>query len=171
MKRAFDMSSPHDLPARGEPVEIPALGWREALARGRELLAGTGTRYGLSAVHEESLSLNRKSGVYIFRVRGSGDMSKSGGTNVFFDAGTGELKGLAGPGLEPAGPVISRWHYWLHTARVFGLPMQIFVCVMGLVITMLSVTGVYIWWKKRRARKFSASRRSETADAEEVAAE
>jgi len=29
-------------------------------------------------------------------------------------------------------------------AQVFGLPMQIFVCIMGLVITALSVTGVYI---------------------------
>jgi uncharacterized iron-regulated membrane protein len=40
-------------------------------------------------------------------------------------------------------------------ARVFGVPYQIFVFVLGLLITMLSVTGVYIWWKKRRARKFS----------------
>jgi uncharacterized iron-regulated membrane protein len=31
--------------------------------------------------------------------------------------------------------------------------MKIFVCMMGLVITMLSVTGVYIWFKKRRAAK------------------
>jgi uncharacterized iron-regulated membrane protein len=38
-------------------------------------------------------------------------------------------------------------------------------------IVMLSVTGVYIWGKKRRPRKFSATRRRETADAEEVAAE
>ena len=37
-------------------------------------------------------------------------------------------------------------------ADVFGLPYRIFVCVLGLVITMLSVTGVYIWWKKRCAR-------------------
>ena len=37
-------------------------------------------------------------------------------------------------------------------ADVFGLAYRIFVCVLGLVITMLSVTGVYIWWKKRKAR-------------------
>ncbi|MEI8208607.1 MAG: PepSY-associated TM helix domain-containing protein [Methylococcales bacterium] len=39
----------------------------------------------------------------------------------------------------------------LHMERMFGLPMKIFVCVMGLVITLLSVTGVYIWLKKRWA--------------------
>jgi len=47
--------------------------------------------------------------------------------------------------------------------------MQVFVCIMGLVITALSVTGVYIWWKKRRAQKFSKAHRG--AVAAEAAAE
>ena len=44
----------------------------------------------------------------------------------------------------------------LHRALVFGLPYQIFVCALGLVIAMLSVIGVYFWWKmkKRNARRF-----------------
>jgi uncharacterized iron-regulated membrane protein len=46
---------------------------------------------------------------------------------------------------EGAGQIISRWLDWLHMAQVFGLPMQIFVCIMGLVITTLSVTGDTIW--------------------------
>jgi len=41
-------------------------------------------------------------------------------------------------------------------ARVFGRPYQVFVCLLGLVVAMLSVTGVYIWWKKRRGRKLGA---------------
>lgn len=48
---------------------------------------------------------------------------------------------------------ITGWVTMLHMAKVFGLPMKIFVCVMDLVITMLSVTGVYIWWKKHRGAK------------------
>jgi uncharacterized iron-regulated membrane protein len=43
-------------------------------------------------------------------------------------------------------------------ADVFGLPYRIFVCVLGLIITMLSVTGVYIWWKKHKARIHANSR-------------
>jgi uncharacterized iron-regulated membrane protein len=35
--------------------------------------------------------------------------------------------------------------------------MQILVGMTGIVIAMLSVTGVYIWWKKRRVRKLTAS--------------
>lgn len=40
----------------------------------------------------------------------------------------------------------------MHTANVFGLPYKIFVCVVGFVVAMLSVTGICIWRKKRAAR-------------------
>jgi uncharacterized iron-regulated membrane protein len=42
-------------------------------------------------------------------------------------------------------------------ARVFGRAYQVFVGVLGLLVVMLSATGVYIWWKKRKARELSAS--------------
>jgi uncharacterized iron-regulated membrane protein len=35
---------------------------------------------------------------------------------------------------------------------VFGRPYQIFVCLLGVLVAMLSVTGVYIWWKKCQGR-------------------
>jgi len=41
----------------------------------------------------------------------------------------------------------------------FPAPDRIFVCGMGLVVAMLSVTGVYIWWKKRAARLTHVQRR------------
>nr|WP_253203921.1 PepSY-associated TM helix domain-containing protein [Methylosinus sp. KRF6] len=44
-------------------------------------------------------------------------------------------------------------------ARVFDLPYRIFVCILGLVIAMLSGTGVYIWWKKRAAKSAPSGRR------------
>lgn len=110
---------------------------------------------------------------YSYEVRGSRDIferaTKGGSTEVMFDGDTGALIRLSLPG-ERSGNTVESWLYALHMTRVFGLPYQIFVCALGLLITMLSVTGVYIWWKKRRARKFSATRRSETAEAEEVAA-
>jgi len=30
---------------------------------------------------------------------------------------------------------------------------RVFIVAMGLVVAMLSITGVYVWWKKRVARK------------------
>jgi uncharacterized iron-regulated membrane protein len=63
------------------------------------------------------------------------------------------------------------WLICLHITDVFGMPYQIFVCVLGLVIALLSVTGVYIWWKKSRAQKFSKAHRSMATEKEEIAAE
>lgn len=159
MKLAFDMREPMtDMPRLDKPLEAPTLGWREAYGRGRELLAASGAKYGFSIASEQALILDRVHGVYFYMARNSEDWSKGGGTNVAFDANTGELKSLSGPGIDNAGQVVSRWLYWLHMAQVFGLPMQIFVCAMGILIVMLSITGVTIWLRKRRARRLHAQR-------------
>jgi uncharacterized membrane protein len=77
----------------------------------------------------------------------------------------GEMRLLLLPTGQYAGNTVTSWLYALHEANVFGMSYRIFVCVLGLMITMLSVIGVYIWWKKRRARKFSTSRRAKEAEA------
>jgi hypothetical protein len=40
----------------------------------------------------------------------------------------------------------------LHSGRILGLPGRIFVSATGLLVPMLSVTGITIWQKKRLAR-------------------
>ena len=49
---------------------------------------------------------------------------------------------------------VENWLLALHMVNdpVDYLPYRIFVVFVGLIITALSVTGVYIWWKKRKAR-------------------
>jgi uncharacterized iron-regulated membrane protein len=68
------------------------------------------------------------------------------------------------PGSSAATPSPD-WLIALHDANVFGLPYRIFVSALGLVIAMLSVTGVYIWWKKRKARSLSWQRHNSSAAA------
>ena len=46
----------------------------------------------------------------------------------------------------------------IHGRRILGLPGRILIAVLGVAIAVLSVTGVVIWWRKRRAR-ISASLR------------
>ena len=63
------------------------------------------------------------------------------------------------PTGEHSGTTVTSWLNALHDANVaiLGLPYRIFVSVLGLVIVMLSVTGLVVWLKKRQARR--ASRR------------
>jgi len=172
MKTLFGMSEQASkAPARAARLENPALGWREAYARGGALLHAQADRRGLAIEEEQFLSLDRDSGVYTLSARSSGDFTKRGATYIKFDADTGALLEASLPGdpTKRTGDVMTLWLIWLHMAAVFGLPMQIFLCAMGLVITALSVTGVYIWLKKRRARKFSSQLAMRLDESTEIA--
>ena len=79
-------------------------------------------------------------------------------TILTFDGDTGELVQFQIPTGVRSGNTIASWLRALHTARAFGMPYRIFVCALGLVITMLSATGVYIWWKKKSVGRLRKGR-------------
>src|SRR5438067_381714 len=56
------------------------------------------------------------------------DIDAIGGrTDLYFDAGSGELRLLLLPTGQYSGNTVTTWLYHLHTANVFGLPYRIFV--------------------------------------------
>jgi uncharacterized iron-regulated membrane protein len=139
-------------------VEPPAgkdpLSWEEAQATAERLMEEQGRAHGFGVEALDAFYLLREKGLFEYRVRSSRDIGdKRGNTAIHFDAYTGELRYLDLPSGEHSGNTITSWLIVLHMANVFGMPYRIFVCVLGTVIAMLSVTGVYIWWKKRKARQ------------------
>ena len=165
MKTLFDFRSSADY--RIEAREIaksrssnphPSLGWRGALAAGERLMAVEASTRGFVIGEPMLLLYDQKLGLYTYAVetispsrstvRARRSASTAPRRNVDFRAPTG----------EHAGNTVEAWLKALHKAEVFGLPYKIFVCILGLVIAMLSVTGVYIWWKKRKARRFRKTR-------------
>jgi len=89
--------------------------------------------------------LMRIGGVYLYFVKSSRDVEdKVGVTWITFNGDTGALISFDLPTGKHSGYTVTNWLSALHMADVFGLPYRIFVCALGLVITMLSVTGVYI---------------------------
>ncbi len=153
-------------------VKRPALGWRRAQTIAETLMADEANLRGFQIMGPVALALAAKKGVYIYCVRSSLDIQDNlGKTQIFFDASTGALRLFVQPTGRYMGNTVTSWLDALHMANVFGLPYRIFVCALGVVITMLSVTGVYIWWKKRRARQFSQAHRGAAAAIKEVAAE
>lgn len=146
------------------PLAAPRLGWREAQAVGERLMDEQAKLYGFKVERPIALRLDRAHGAYVYVVRSSRDIQdKRGRTRLFFSADTGEFKLLLLPTGQYAGNTATSWLIALHEANVFGLPYRIFVCILGLSVAMLSVTGVYIWWKKHRARRLSRQRRSSLA--------
>ncbi|CAN2534723.1 hypothetical+protein [Methylocapsa aurea] len=157
MKALFGFADlPAALPARAEPLEAPLLDWRAARAVGRRLLDQQAQKEGFVIEREALLSLDRSRGVYALVAHSSPEIAANTRAMVVFDADSGVLRAATWPGdsAEKAGNSIGRWLARLHTASIFGLPMKILVCMMGFAICALSVTGVYIWWKKKTARRF-----------------
>ena len=136
------------------PVENPVLSWRQAQKLGEVELV----RAGLILRRVESLSYSPETGAYTYRVATNMDIQTKGGrTYVMIDGNTGQLNELRLPSGQHSGLTFTNWIYALHMANVFGLPYRILVFVAGLVLTMLSVTGVYIWWKKLGFRRHAAA--------------
>lgn len=149
-------------PPPAHRVDKPELDWAAALRAGERLIVEQAAQSQFRAGEAQSLMYDAESNTYSYMVHGSRDLferaPKGGGTSVTFDGDTGALVELSQPTGERLGNTIESWLYTLHMARIFGLPYRIFVCALGLIIVMLSVTGVYIWWKKWRARRIHADR-------------
>lgn len=142
-----------ELPKLDQPIDEPRLSWREAQTVGERLMAEQSRIHGFEVEKVVALRLERDRGAYNYIVRSSRDiLDRRGRTMLLFDADNGEFRLLVLPTGWLAGNTVSHWLYALHMANVFGLPWRIFVCILGLVIVMLSVTGIVIWMKKRRAR-------------------
>ena len=104
---------------------------------------------------------------------GSHDGELLGSPWFYFDGGDGRLLRTDIPGRGTAGEIFEQLQYPIHGGTIAGLPGRIVICILGLGIFMLSVTGIVIWWKKRAARRVRATRaaRPAAAAAERLAGE
>ena len=80
---------------------------------------------------------------------GSGGMQKM----LILDGKDGTLVGDRVPWEGTAADVFMQLQYPLHSGRIAGIPGRILLSIMGVVVAMLSVTGIVVWFKKRAARK------------------
>ena len=135
------------------PIETPNLNWQQALDKSRQLMQQASKKNSFKILGENYLSYDKNTAEYYYRVKTNLDANERyGNSELNLDAMTGEQLSLHIPNNIKAGDIINNWLFALHMGHLWGLPMQIFICLMGLVVTMLSVTGVVIWLKKRRAK-------------------
>jgi uncharacterized iron-regulated membrane protein len=81
-----------------------------------------------------------------------GDGIKLGNDVLYFDSEDGRYIGDWIPWRGTAGDLFLQMQFPVHSGRIFGIPGRIIISAMGLAVAMLSVTGVVIWLRKRRAR-------------------
>ena len=93
-----------------------------------------------------------------------------GHREVYIDGLDGRILGDRRPWHGTAADIFVQAQFPMHSGRILGLPGRILISLMGLVVAMLSVTGVVIWWRKRAAR-VSVRRKSAPAFGSTVPAE
>lgn len=155
----FDLRTPSDhhapIAPRLDRESAVRLAEAEARRRGWEQPVG-------------ALFYAREYGIYGVRFYRAEDGHGAGGVGhraLYFDASDGRLLGDFQPWRGTAADLFVQAQFPLHSGRILGLPGRIAISIMGLVVAGLSVTGVYVWWRKRRAR-LQAERRRRVAVSE-----
>jgi uncharacterized iron-regulated membrane protein len=149
----FGASDHYAPPLRAQPLAAPPIDRQQALALGMRELRTIGARRGFTVGAPAMLGYDAGSGTYTLYARTSLDAVDEGGrTMLWIDATSGRPLHWDDPVGATGADRLSTWLQMLHMAEVFGLPYRIFVSVLGIAVTMLSVTGVLIWLRKRSAR-------------------
>jgi len=91
---------------------------------------------------------------------GSGGMEIA---NMYFDGADGRFLGDYLPWKGSAADIFVQLQFPLHSGRILGLPGRILMSLMGLMVAMLSMTGIVIWGRKRRSRRHAAVLRAKIA--------
>lgn len=170
-KALFGYESAREINAK-RPKSFPGSGPQPSMAElltiGRRLAASEGARRGI-VVGEPIAVMTIPPALARVILRSDNPSCKSSLLTddclvLEFGTQTGEVTTFR-TGKENAyfGNDVSDWLKKLHVAHPLGIAYQIFVFLLGLVITLLSVTGVYLWWKK------SSLRRSKERKAKSVA--
>ena len=77
---------------------------------------------------------------------------------ITLDAADGRILATDIPGQGSAGDLFMQAQFPLHSGRILGLPGRILISLLGVLVAVLSLTGVIIWLRKRAGRRLSAAR-------------
>jgi uncharacterized iron-regulated membrane protein len=87
------------------------------------------------------------------RVRQPGEVRQGdGATRIFIDARDGDVLRVRDPLLAARGDTLLNWFYPLHTGEAFGTAGRAFISVFGTAPLLFFITGVALWWRRRRNR-------------------
>lgn len=97
-------------------------------------------------------------GVGFFEPGGEHGDGGAGPPELHIEGRAGRILGGSVPWTGTAADIFLQAQFPLHSGRLFGLPGRIVVSLLGAVVSVLSATGVVIWWKKRISRAAAQAR-------------
>lgn len=73
-------------------------------------------------------------------------------SGLIYDGASGKLVEEHVHGAGRIGNIVLDAQFPMHSGRLIGLPGRILICISGIVVAVLSATGVLMWARKRRAQ-------------------
>lgn len=141
--------------------EVPKLNWANGYRRCQEEMSKAAKAHGLTIKQERVLAYISDFGVYSYGVQTSADFRFNNPiSGVYIDGDTGELRELMLPDLLKPGNYLEQVADALHLADFYRPAYRWFEGVLGILMTALSITGVIVWWHKRKGRVGRKHRRS-----------
>lgn len=146
-----------------EPLATPTLTWRQAQAVGERAMAEQAVLHHFTVERPYGMAYIDMYGAYTYCVRSSIDFRGHGwDTTVLVDGNTGHLRSVDLARGQHLGNSISTLLWGIHYGDLRDwLPFRAFICLFGLFLTTISYTGVVIWWRKRKSRRFALPRARE----------
>lgn len=96
-------------------------------------------------------------GAKFFQPGGDHGAAGVGPPEIYFDAIDGRVLGERLPWTGTVADIFVQAQFPLHSGRILGLPGRVLISVMGVVVAVVSITGVVIFARKRRARLAAGS--------------
>lgn len=147
----FDVRTPAPL---HQPI-APSLDFRQAIARAQAEASGKGWEAPPGDVfYAPSIGVY---GVRFFRPEDDHGSGGVGHRTIYLDGVDGRTLGEREPWKGTAADIFVQAQFPLHSGRILGIPGRILISAMGIVVAMLSVTGVVIWLRKRASRARAGS--------------
>lgn len=151
-----DSPMPSVMPPGATHRTAPAIDMAKARDIGRRLMAQAAMRHLFQIQQEAMLAYEADTRRYRYDVHSNLDVRQhKGDTSVYFNADSGALLGVWLPTSGASGDTFRTWITTLHKADVWGWPFRAFMSLLGVLVAMLSVTGMLIWLKKRKGRRFA----------------
>jgi uncharacterized iron-regulated membrane protein len=97
-------------------------------------------------------------GYYQVRFMPPDDIMDAGTIRYFVDGRDGAVLGRFDDRAGTLGDLIRIWQFPLHSGQGFGLAGRILVCIAGTLPLLLSVTGLWLWLRRRGLREARALR-------------
>ncbi len=80
---------------------------------------------------------------------GTDTYSALGPVAYYLDGRSGKLVYRDDPYNDGTRGAFMRSLYPLHAGRILGWPTRFLVLLLGIAVTVLSITGLYVWWRRR----------------------